>query len=85
VWKRGEWVIRVYFLKCSSKHGLIWDYKHRWRRRGVTGANESAILAVVLANQRQLLVEWNEKVCDPRNKKDVKHEHKKKSGGARRG
>lgn len=85
VWKRGYWVIRVYILRTTKKRGLYWKLKTRWRGAAVDIADEQEILKWVLAKKRRLLIEWNNKVCDARNKKDRKHEHKKKSGGTRRG
>ena len=83
VLKRGHWVIRVYFLRSGKVRGLNWVYKNRWRGNP-TGAEEAAILEMVLAHRRGLLREWNEKVCYARENKK-KNESTKNPGGKRRG
>jgi hypothetical protein len=86
VLKRGQWVIRVFFLRSTRKRGLSWDYKSRWKGAVVVVAEAQEILEMVLAHKRRLLSEWNKKVCAAREEKeDLKYEHKKKSGVARRG
>lgn len=48
-------------------------------------ADEQDLLEMVLTHKRRLLSEWNSKVCVAHAKEDIKHERKKKSGGAHGG
>ncbi len=81
VQKRGYWVIRVYIIPSTRKRGLIWKYKYHWRG-DVSAVEEKAILEMVCSHKRELLSEWNTKVCVARERKRT-HEQKRKPGGAR--
>lgn len=85
VLKRGEWVIRVFFLRTNRKRGLNWEYKKQWRGREATARELEAIYELVLQNKRRLLREWNEKVCVTNSRREITHEHKQKSPGGSRG
>jgi hypothetical protein len=59
-YRLGEWEIRVYFLRCTSKHI---DYDTKWKRRDeppVPILRE--LLAGALAHREALILEWQKKV-----------------------
>jgi hypothetical protein len=62
VLRRGEWRIRVYFLRTSNKNGLVFDYKKAPRRAEVSPADRDVIFAMVMQHKRRLRREWNAKV-----------------------
>lgn len=62
VLRRGEWRIRVYFLRTSRKNGLVFDYKRAPRRSEVSAADRDALFAMVMRHKRRLRREWNTKV-----------------------
>lgn len=67
VLRRGEYIIRVYFLRTSRKRGLNWDYKRQMD--GELRAEDAEVLyELVMKNKRRLLREWNEKVCPDRKR-----------------
>jgi hypothetical protein len=82
VLRRGKWLIRVFFLRCT-KEKLAFDYKKSWGGAKVSAAEKQVILDMVRANRRRLLREWSEKVCCARDENDVNHDQEKKSRGGR--
>src|SRR5437773_30378 len=78
VLKRGNWVIRVFFLRSTRVRGLSWEYKKQWK--GAFGSREEAIvLRLVLANKRLLLQEWRKRVCQAQDSEVGDHERIRKS------
>lgn len=67
VLRRGEYIIRVYFLRTSRKRGLNRDYKRQLGGE-LCAEDADALFALVMKNKRRLLREWNEKVCTDRNR-----------------
>jgi hypothetical protein len=65
-YRRGKYVVRVYFLRTTRKRGLNWDYKLHMRGGGFTAADQQALYEMVMKNKRRLLSEWNTKVCTQR-------------------
>ncbi len=65
-YRRGEYVVRVYFLRTTRTRGLNWDYKLRMRGGEFPIAHQQALHALVMKNKRRLLREWNVKVCTQR-------------------
>lgn len=65
VYRRGAYVVRIYFLRTNRKRGLNWDYK-----RKMDGAFEPAeqaqLFEAVMQHKRRLLGEWHRKVCPER-------------------
>jgi hypothetical protein len=67
VLRRGEYVVRVYFLRTSKKRGLNWDYKRHMD--GTLRPEDAEVLyELVMKNKRRLLREWNEKVSPDRKR-----------------
>lgn len=62
VLRRGQWRIRVYFLRSTRKRGLSYEYKKPPRPSEISSEDEQALLSMVLKHKRRLLREWNRKV-----------------------
>lgn len=61
-YRRGEYVVRIFFLRTGRKRGLNWEYK--LQMRGEFGpAEQAALFEQVMKHKRRLLREWNAKVC----------------------
>lgn len=59
--KPGEWEIRVFFLLCSKKKGLVFNPK--WPPDpDISSKEKSKILQRVLEHRVSLLTEWENKV-----------------------
>ena len=64
--KLGKWEIRVFFLRCSEKKGLIFTPK--WPPNAEPSSKEKReILKLVIKNRSALLMEWQKKVCVKEN------------------
>ena len=70
VYKRGDWLIRVFFIRTTRKRGLNWEYKGRGWKQGPSRAEEDTLLTLVLKNKKRLLREWNTKVCPACERED---------------
>lgn len=68
VLRRGQWLIRVYFLRTSRKNGLVFDYKKAPRRSDVSPADRDDLFAMVMRHKRRLRREWNAKVREARER-----------------
>jgi Domain of unknown function (DUF4160) len=65
-YRRGAYVVRIFFLRTTRKRGLNWEYKLQMRRAEFGPADQQAIFELVMRHKRKLLREWNEKVCPDR-------------------
>lgn len=66
VYRRGEYVVRIFFLRTGRKRGLNWEYKLQMRGGCFDAAAQDVIYELVMKNKRRLLSEWNAKVCPDR-------------------
>jgi hypothetical protein len=67
VYRRGAYVVRIYFLRTNKKRGLNWDYKRQMG--GEFGAAEQAeLFGLVMKHKRRLLGEWRKKVSTDKRK-----------------
>jgi hypothetical protein len=62
-YRRGAYVVRIFFLRINRARGLNWEYKLQMRGSEFDAADRGALYAMVMKNKRKLLREWNEKVC----------------------
>lgn len=65
-YRRGKYVVRIFFLRTNRKRGLNWEYKLQMRGGTFDAADQQAIYELVMKNRHKLLREWNEKVCPDR-------------------
>jgi hypothetical protein len=65
-YRRGKYVVRVFFLRTTRTRGLNWDYKLQMRGGEFTAADQQALYERVMKHKRRLLREWNAKVCTQR-------------------
>lgn len=65
-YRRGKYVVRVFFLRTTRKRGLNWDYKLQMRGGSFDAADQDAIYEMVMKHKRKLLREWRTKVCPDR-------------------
>ena len=65
-YRRGAWVVRIFFLRTTRKRGLNWEYKMQMRGRQFAPEEQDIVYGLVLKKKRQLLREWNAKVCPDR-------------------
>lgn len=61
-YRRGKYVVRVYFLRTTRKRGLNWDYKLQMRGGHFGPADRQALYDLVMKHKRRLAREWTEKV-----------------------
>jgi hypothetical protein len=66
VYRRGAYVVRVFFLRTNRTRGLNWEYKLQMRGGEFSAADQEAVFELVMKNKRKLLREWNDKVCPDR-------------------
>lgn len=65
-YRRGAYIVRIFFLRTNRTRGLNWEYKLQMRGGEFTAADQEALYALVMKYKRQLLREWNAKVCPDR-------------------
>jgi hypothetical protein len=61
-YRRGKYVVRIYFLRTTRKRGLNWDYKLQMRGGEFTAADQKVLYALALKFKRKLLRQWNTQV-----------------------
>lgn len=66
VYRRGEYVVRIFCLRTNRKRGLSREYKLRMRGGIFHPAQQDAIDQQVMKRKRKLLRDWNAKVCPDR-------------------
>ncbi len=65
VYRRGAYIVRIYFLRTNKKRGLNWDYKLQMAGE-FAPAEQEMLFELVMKHKRRLLSEWNRKVCPDR-------------------
>lgn len=65
-YRRGAWVVRIFFLRTTRKRGLSWEYRMQTRGRQFTPEEQDIVFDLVTKRKRRLLREWNAKVCPDR-------------------
>ena len=67
VYRRGAYVVRIFFLRTGKRRGLNWNYKRKME--GEFGpAEQEMVFNLVMKHKRRLLGEWRRKVCPDRRK-----------------
>ena len=67
VLRRGQYVVRVFFLRTTRKRGLSWEYKMQMGGE-FSRADQEALFEMVMRHKRHLLAEFNRKVCPERRR-----------------
>lgn len=65
-YRRGQYVVRIYFLRTTRKRGLNWDYKLQMRGGHFDAADRQVLYALVMRHKRKLLRQWRTQVCTER-------------------
>ncbi|HET7232283.1 MAG TPA: hypothetical protein VFJ16_19915 [Longimicrobium sp.] len=67
VYRRGAYVVRIYFLRTNRKRGLNWDYKRNMGGE-FAPAEQAVLFELVMKHKRRLLAEWRRKVSPDQRK-----------------
>jgi hypothetical protein len=67
VYRRGAYVVRIYFLRTNRKRGLNWDYKRQMGGE-LSPAEQEVLFDRVMKHKRRLLGEWRRKVSPDQRK-----------------